>query len=93
MEVAGLPSGTRLTARCRGGGCPGGRLVKRGRRSVDLSKRFRGSLAPGARIEVKASGSGASTKVFSFRINAGRGPTFKVRCLPKGARSPRRCTS
>ncbi len=92
MRVAGLPRGTRLTARCRGGGCPRGTFVRRNERSANLSKRFRSPLAPGARIEVRVTRSGESPKLFLFRINrAGTKPTFKVRCRPKGAKSPRRC--
>ena len=92
MRVAGLPRGTRLTARCRGGGCPRGTFVRRNERWANLSKRFRSPLAPGARIEVRVTRSGESPKLFLFRINrAGTKPTFKVRCRPKGAKSPRRC--
>ena len=93
MRVAGLPAGTRLAARCRGGGCPRGTFVLRNKRSASLAKRFRAPLAAGARIDVRVTRSGESPKVFLFRINrAGKGPTFKVRCQPKGAKSPRRCT-
>ncbi len=93
MRVAGLPAGTRLAARCRGGGCPRGTFVLRNKRSASLAKRFRAPLAAGARIDVRVTRSGESPKLFLFRINrAGTGPTFKVRCQPKGAKSPRRCT-
>jgi hypothetical protein len=37
------------------------------------------------------SGEGASTKLFTFGTRAGKGPTFRIRCLPRGAKSPRRC--
>lgn len=90
MKVERIARNAKLRLKCRGGGCPKGKTF-RNRRSVKLGPRFRRPLSPGARVEVRLTGKGASPKLFLFRTRATKAPTFQIRCLPRGAKKPRRC--
>ncbi len=98
LVVLDLPSESRIEVRCRGGkrrGCFKG--VKRARVSRGSAKkavsRFvrRRRFRPGARIEVRVVRPATVGKVLRIKVRRRKAPALSRRCLPPGARTPRRC--
>ena len=90
-----VPAGSRVTIRCRGGGCP--RLVaKRGvtaARTVHIRRFAARQLRPGAVVQITVSKPGAIGKYMRLRIRRGRSPSRVDRCLAPGSDRPVRCSS
>jgi hypothetical protein len=90
--VVTAPSGTEVTARCLGRGCP---LRRLGRRSHGRPVRIRGlegRLIAGIRLEIWARQPRFVGKYTRFRIRGGaRAPLRDDRCLRPDRRTPVRC--
>jgi hypothetical protein len=86
--------GWRLTARCRGRGCPTGAVRRRihsGRpqRLARLERR----LGAGATIEVQVTRAGAVGTAVRFVVRGTGRPSRRELCLAPGGRTPSRCAS
>jgi Ca2+-binding RTX toxin-like protein len=84
-----FPKGTRIELRCKGGGCPFKRVVRKvkGRRAVKLNGAFRNrTLARGATVEVRLTRSARIGRVLRFKIGAPGTPSVEFKCLPPGGR-------
>jgi Ca2+-binding RTX toxin-like protein len=84
-----FPRGTRIELRCKGGGCPFKRVVRKvtGRRAVKLSGAFRNrTLARGATVEVRLTRSARIGRVLRFKMGAPGTPSVEFKCLPPGGR-------
>jgi hypothetical protein len=92
LLVVTAPSGTAVSARCLGKGCP---LRRLGRRSHGRPVRMRGlegRLIAGIRLEIRVRQSGFVGKYTRFRIRgAGRAPLRDDRCLRPDSRTPVGC--
>ena len=101
--VVRAPAGARIRVRCRGRGCPfrtftrKAALVRRADVNAHAARiirihRFRGHLLrPGTLIEIRVTKRGEVGKFTRFRIRKGKPPKRTDRCLPPGAKHPRRC--
>jgi hypothetical protein len=81
--------------RCRGGGCPFAkkvRKVKRRKRLLDLHPLLAGAvLRPGAVLEVRIRRPQAIGKVVRYSVRSGAVPRSRALCLPPGKKRPREC--
>ena len=90
--VITAPEGARVEIRCRGGGCPFKKLVRKpGHQTVRVRRFARHVLRPGAVVQVWVTRPGEIGKYTRFRIRRGRQPTRVDRCLPPGSRRPAPC--
>ena len=94
LSVRGVPPGAAVSLHCRGRGCPGKRravtVSKSGKADVHRVLRHR-RLRPGTRLELWVTRADMIGKVVRFHVRRGKTPTWRVLCLPPGARSPARC--
>jgi hypothetical protein len=90
LKVTGAPREGTIRATCRGGGCRFRSLSFRRKKSVNLTKRVRGPLRSGARIELRVLAPGLSGFVRRLTVRSGRAPKVQTLCLPPGAKSPRK---
>ena len=86
--------GWRLTARCRGRGCPAGTLRRqihsgRPQRLARLERR----LGAGATIEIQVTRTGTVGTVVRFVVRGAGRPSRRELCLPPGGRTPSRCAT
>jgi hypothetical protein len=66
--------------------------VKKSRHIVDLTRLVKGRpLRPGTVIEVSLTKRRTIGSFTTFKMRATGGPVRQERCLPPGARSPKRC--
>jgi hypothetical protein len=93
FSVTGLPPGAQVTVSCSGGGCRFGRRVLHPHRThVNLAVLFTGArLEPGAVLELEITAVNHVGEVALLTIESGSGPAQANRCLPPGARSPKKC--
>ena len=92
MTISGVPSSGSVTASCRGGGCPFGRITKKHKRTVSLTPQFRKAhLSAGARVQISITAPNSVGEVEILSTHAGAGPSVAKRCLPPGARKPLAC--
>ena len=92
MTISGVPSGGSVTASCRGGGCPFGRITKKHKRTISLTPQFRTAhLSPGTKVQISITAPNSVGKVEILSTHAGAGPSVAKRCLPPGARKPLAC--
>jgi hypothetical protein len=93
LRVKGVPRGSRVRAGCRPrrGGCPARGLTKRKARGTVTLGSFVGKrLAPGTVIDVRVTRAGTIGAVKLMRTRAGGAPSIATRCLPPGAKKPRK---
>ena len=92
MTISGVPSGGSVTASCRGGGCPFGRVTKKHKQSVSLTSLLsKAHLSPGATLRISITAPNRVGKVESFSTHANAAPSVAKRCLPPGAGKPLAC--
>jgi hypothetical protein len=93
LRVRGLPGGTVVTVRCRGGGCPFANRRHRARRGqVNLQRPFRGRrLAPGATLRLVLDMPGFGRYQVRFRARAGALPRRTDYCPSRRSAKLRRC--
>ena len=89
LKVVGAPRGARISVKCGGRGCPyKGKRFKGS--SVNLGKRFKRSLRAGAAIEIRITKSRYIGKFVRYKTRRGALPKAASRCLPPGAKKPRK---
>ncbi len=90
-----VPAGATVVLKCKGGGCPKPRTVRREvnkRKDVKLHPLLAGRrLKPGAVVQVRVIASDAIGAVAKFRMRKGKLPTRKTLCMPPGASKPKKC--
>ena len=92
MTISGVPSGGSVTASCRGGGCPFGRVTKKHKQTVSLTSLLsKAHLSPGATLRISITAPNRVGKVESFSTHANAAPSVAKRCLPPGAGKPLAC--
>ena len=94
FDVRDIPSGGKVTMRCKGKGCPFKRKTAKGKRGVaKLGKHFKGAkLKPGTTLEVRVTAPGMVGKVVRYTFRSNRKlPSSTRRCLPPGASKPVAC--
>jgi hypothetical protein len=97
LTVTSLVRGDVVRLRCKGRGCRSSLKasikVKRKTRSLSLTGRVAGvRLRKGARLEVRISHRNRIARIFRFTIKRlGELPVKTERCLPPGAKKPRKC--
>ena len=96
LVVRDVPRGSTVTATCKrknGKRCKGiKRFVKRNARGDVKLKRFlRKPLRPGTVIEVRVTKPGFIGAVKRLKTRLRKRPTITTRCLPPGAKTPKRC--
>jgi len=96
LTVRDVPRGSTVTATCKrknGKRCKGiKRFVKRNARGDVKLKRFlRKPLRPGTVIEVRVTKRGFIGAVKRLKTRLRKRPTITTRCLPPGAKKPKRC--
>jgi hypothetical protein len=93
-------SGSKISIRCRGRGCPFKRRSQKASAGKDLVRaarliqirRMKGRyLRAGARIEIFITKTGLIGKYTRFQIRGGKAPSRLDRCLMPGSRKPVRC--
>ena len=85
------PRGTRVTAECRGRGCPSTTRKTVGRTGVIRLTGLLGTYRAGTRIVIRATRAGAIGKHTTIVVRRGRAPKRVDRCLRPGATVPTRC--
>jgi len=92
LLVVMAPSGTSVTARCLGKGCPLRRLARRSHGRPVRMRGLEGRLIAGIRLEVRVRQPGFVGKYTRFRIRGGgRAPLRDDQCLRPDRRTPVRC--
>jgi hypothetical protein len=93
LGVSNAPGGSRVQLSCRGSGCPFTlkRFTPRAGKVNLLPALKSRRLRPGARIEVKVTGSRKEVKVVRLTIRRGRAPLKFVGCAPAGGGRLGRC--
>ena len=92
--VINAPDGARVEIRCRGGGCPFKKLIRKSRPQTVRVRRFaRRTLRPGAVVQVWVTRPGEIGKYTRLRIRKGKRPTRVDRCLMPGSKKPTPCPS
>jgi hypothetical protein len=88
-----LPRGVKVTAKCKGRGCPYHRRTYRPKsRGLRLRKLER-SLRAGTGLKIYISKPGRIGKYTAFKIRRGKAPKRRDLCLRPGARRATRCPS
>ena len=96
LIVRNAPRGTRITLRCRGGGCPFRRVrrrtVPRDLAPVRMDQGFRRArLRPGARLQLTLSRSQTITRTYSYTVQRSALPASRTVCRAPRARRGRSC--
>jgi Ricin-type beta-trefoil lectin domain len=93
LSLRGLPRGTVVTVRCRGGGCPYSRRGRRARtKRMNLQRAFRGRrLAHGTVVRLVLEMPGFGTYTVRFRTRAGALPRRTDYCPSRRSTKLRRC--
>ena len=96
--VIRAPAGARIRVRCRGRGCPFRSFVRKAKAQARAARIVRirrfgdHLLRPGTVIEIRVTKRGEIGKFTRFLIRKGKPPKRTDRCLPPGAKRPKRCT-
>jgi hypothetical protein len=96
LVVRNAPAGTRVSATCKGGGCPfkGTKRVsvKRDLAPTSLLRFFhRAKLRAGARLTVQITAKGFVGRTYAYRIKLGDLPALTTTCRNPGAKKSREC--
>ena len=97
--IVRAPVGARVRVRCRGRRCPFRSFARmadvevRSARIVRIRRLRKYLLRPGTVIEIRVTKHGEVGKFTRFRIRRGMPPVRTDRCLPPGAKHPKRCPS
>jgi Ca2+-binding RTX toxin-like protein len=97
-KLIDIPAGAKVQFRCKRGkrSClkTRSRTYKKGAGTVNARKVFklnRLRLRPGSLFEVRITNTDSIGKVVQYPIRRGAPPVSRLRCLPPGAKSPRKC--
>ncbi len=95
LSIAGVPKRSKVTATCRpprrGSACPAKALSKRKAGGTIKLKSFVGKrFKPGTVIEIRVTKRGSIGAVKLVTIRANSNPAIATRCLPPGAKKPRK---
>jgi hypothetical protein len=100
LTVKGVPKGSRVTVTCLSRACPAP-LKKHGKKrafvvrnasgTVSLKPLIRNPLRAGTRLRIVVSKAGRIGAVKELTVRRLKAPAITTRCLPPGAKSPRRC--
>jgi hypothetical protein len=95
MAVRAVPAGGTVRVTCRGGGCAFKTKTIRGRRTVNLAKRFRSrTLRPGTVVKLVIAGPNRIGKEITFKIRSKRPKVLvTTRCRPPAATTALTCAS
>jgi hypothetical protein len=85
------PRGSRVTAQCRGRGCPSATRTGVGRTGFVRLSELLGTYRAGTRIVILVTRAGAIGKHTTIVVRRGRAPQRVDRCLRPGATVPTRC--
>jgi hypothetical protein len=93
LSITGLPSKSKVTVICHGGGCP---FVKRvftphGRQLALTSSLNQSHLTPHTTLELEITAANDVGKIAIFRILSGQQPSLTELCLLPGASRPTAC--
>jgi hypothetical protein len=96
LVVRNAPAGARVSATCKGGGCPftGTKRVsvKRDLAPTSLLRFFHGAkLRAGARLTVQITAKGFVGRTYAYRIKLGNLPALTTTCRNPGAKKSREC--
>ena len=92
LVVLKVPAGGKVTVRCRGRGCPPRLKAVKRRRTVNLSRRFRGrALRPRTVVTIRITGSNRIGKEIRLTMRRKQEPAEKVSCTPPGAKKALSC--
>jgi hypothetical protein len=95
LGVRDLRKRMRVELRCRGGGCPFAKKVRKIRkrtRLLNLHPLLAGAvLRPGAVVELRILRSGAIGTVVRYSVRSGLVPRSQALCLPPKKKRPREC--
>jgi hypothetical protein len=93
LAVLDAPVGATIRVTCRGGGCPKHiKSVKAtGSKEIQLTNRFKSTLARGARIEVQITAPNFIGKYVRYVTRARKLPKTSVLCLYAGRSKPAAC--
>ena len=90
LLIKGIPKRSKLTAKCRKT-CPAKAFTKRKARGTVKLKSFVGKqFTPGSTIEIRVTKAGSIGAVRLVSIHATSAPSIATRCLPPGAKKPRK---
>jgi hypothetical protein len=95
LLVKGVPKRSTVTVKCRATArskrCPAKKFTKRKARGTVKLKSFLGKrFTPGTVIDIRVAKKGSITAVKLLTIRASSGPSIATRCLPPGAKKPRK---
>jgi hypothetical protein len=95
LGVRDVRKGMRIELRCRGGGCPFAkkvRRVKQRKRLLNLHPLLVGAvMRPGAVLELRIKRREAIGKVVRYSVRNGAVPKSRALCLPPGKKKAREC--
>jgi Putative metal-binding motif/RTX calcium-binding nonapeptide repeat (4 copies) len=95
LGVRDVRKGMRIELRCRGGGCPFAKKVRKVRkrsRLLNLHPLLAGAvLRPGAVLELRIKRREAIGKVVRYSVRNGAVPNSRALCLPPGKKKAREC--
>ena len=93
--IVRVPTGSRVSIRCRGGGCPRPAAKRTGgawiARTLHVRRFAHRMLRPGAVLQIRVTKAGTIGKYTRLRIRRGRPPSRIDRCLMPGGKRPVRC--
>jgi hypothetical protein len=101
LKVKGVPKRGKAQLRCKGDGCPFRRKssAKRRKRAITLFKEIavanvvgkrQRSFRAGQRLEVRITAPGFIGKAVRYKLKAGKIPSGRTLCIPRGSTRPRR---
>jgi len=92
LNLADLPSGTRIAVTCHGGGCPFTHRVTTANGAIQVGTMLRGTtLQPGATVEIELTKAGTVGQDLLYRMRSHDGAVLSRLCLPPGAARPVSC--
>jgi hypothetical protein len=100
LAVKGVPKGSRVTVTCLSSACPAALkqhgkkralVVRNASGTVSLKQLIRAPLKAGTRLRIVVSKAGRIGAVKELTVRRLKAPLITTRCLPPGARSPKRC--
>jgi hypothetical protein len=92
LNLADLPSGTRIAVTCHGGGCPFTHRATTASGAIQVGTMLRGTtLQPGATVEIELTKAGTVGQDLLYRMRSHDGAVLSRLCLPPGAARPVSC--
>jgi Ca2+-binding RTX toxin-like protein len=95
LVARNVPAGATVVLKCKGGGCPKPRTVRKEigkRKDVKLHPLLAGRrLKAGAVVQVRVVSDSAIGAVAKFRMRKGKLPVRRTLCMPPGTSKPKRC--